>query len=155
MAGRSALSSGPAHPSARSETITRDSVFTRLLLLFTLVPAAELALLIALGQRIGTLPTLAIVLTTGLLGAWLARREGMRTLRAFRATLAAGHVPAEALQHGVAILVGATLLITPGVLTDLLGLLLLLPPTRQIVLRETRRRLERRLWRDPNAIEVR
>ncbi len=130
-------------------------MFTRLLLLFTLVPTAELALLIMIGQRLGVLPTIALILASGLLGAWLARREGTRTWREFRATLQAGRLPGEALLHGLAILVGATLLITPGVVTDLLGIVLLIPPTRAAVIRRVRRVLEERLLRDSRNLEVR
>ncbi len=131
------------------------AVFARLLLLFTLVPALELALLIVIGQRLGVLPTIALILITGLIGAWLARREGSRTWREFRAALATGRVPGDELQQGLAILIGGALLLTPGVFTDLFGLLLLLPPSRQLVMRELRRRLERRLLHDDNRIEVR
>ncbi len=130
-------------------------MFARLLLLFTLVPAVELALLIVIGQHLGVLPTVALILITGLIGAWLARREGARTWREFRASLGAGRVPAEELQQGLAILVGGALLLTPGFVTDLFGLVLLLPPSRQVVLREVRRRLERRLLHDENRLEVR
>ncbi|HEV2132618.1 MAG TPA: FxsA family protein [Longimicrobiaceae bacterium] len=130
-------------------------MFARLLLLFTLVPAVELALLIVIGQRLGVLPTVALILITGLVGAWLARREGSRTWREFRAALSTGRVPGEELQQGLAILIGGALLLTPGVVTDLVGLLLLLPPSRQVVLREVRRRIERRLLQDENRLEVR
>lgn len=129
-------------------------MFAKLLLLFTLVPALELAILLAIGQRIGLLPTLALIASTGLIGAWLARREGVRTWREFRGTVAAGTLPGDTLLQGAAILVGGTLLLTPGVITDLLGILLLLPPTRTALLRVVRRRIERNLLQRHGRIRM-
>ena len=129
-------------------------MFAKLLLLFTLVPALELAILLAIGQRIGLLPTLALIATTGLIGAWLARREGLRTWREFRGTVASGALPGDTLLQGAAILVGGTLLLTPGVVTDLLGILLLLPPTRAALLRAARRRIERNLLQRHGRIRM-
>ena len=103
----------------------------RLLLLFILVPAAELALLIEIGKRIGTLSTLALILVTGVLGAALARRQGLGVLRAAQAEAAAGRLPAASLVDGVIILLAGAVLITPGVLTDLFGFLCLIPISRR------------------------
>lgn len=130
-------------------------MFARLLLLFTLVPIIELALLIWVGQRIGTWPTVGIVLATGLLGAWLARREGVRAWREVRGAVGGGRMPAEAMLQALLILVGGTLLLTPGVLTDLLGFALLLPPSRAGIARIVRRRLEARVMRSTGRIEAR
>lgn len=105
----------------------------RLFLLFTLVPVIELALLIKLGTVIGALPTVAIVLTTGAVGAWLARREGFAVLMQLRDELQKGLPPATKLTEGALVLAGALLLVTPGVLTDVTGLLLLLPPSRRFL----------------------
>lgn len=154
MAGASALSREQATGRMRRTLSPGTIVFTRLLLLFTLVPVLELALLIMIGQRIGVLLTVALILATGLAGAWLARSEGTRTWREFHSTLGAGQLPGTALLHGLAILVGGSLLLTPGVLTDVLGLVLLIPPTRTAVLSRLRRRLEARLMHDPNRVEV-
>lgn len=115
----------------------------RLFLLFVAVPLVELALLIWLGQRIGLWPTIGLVLLTGAAGAALARSQGGGVLRRIRAEMAVGRVPVGALQDGLLILVGAVLLLTPGVLTDLTGIALLLPATRAPI----RRWLERRLHR--------
>jgi UPF0716 protein FxsA len=133
----------------------RLDVFGRLFLLFTLVPILELALLIRVGQWIGTLPTLAIIVTTALIGAWLARREGTRTWRSVQQTLAAGQIPGDALLHGLLVFGGGALLLTPGVLTDLLGLALLAPPSRAAIARSLRRRLERHVMRSTGRIEAR
>ena len=102
----------------------------RLLLLFILIPAVELALLIEIGKRIGTLETLALIVVTGILGAALARRQGLGVLRRARAEAAAGRLPAAALVDGVMILLAGAVLITPGVLTDLFGFLCLIPISR-------------------------
>jgi UPF0716 protein FxsA len=132
-----------------------DHVFGRLLLLFTLVPILELALLIRIGQWIGTWPTIAIILVTGLLGAWLAQHEGARAWKRVRDTVAAGGVPGEALLHGLLIFGGGAMLLTPGVLTDLLGLALMFPPTRLLLVRQVRRRIERQVMRSTGRIEAR
>ncbi len=121
--------------------------FLRLLVLFTLVPLVEIALLVEVGRRLGTLPTLGLVVLTGLVGAWLARREGFGVLRAMREELARGELPATGLIDAVLVLVGGMLLITPGFLTDLVGFALLLAPVRVLVRRCLRRALERALSR--------
>lgn len=121
------------------------SCLARLAFFFIVVPALELVILLRLGQAVGFLPTLGLVLVTGFAGAALARAEGVRVLFRFQAELAAGRMPTQALQDGIAVLVGGALLLTPGVLTDLAGLALLLPPTRRWIQRRLRARLERDL----------
>lgn len=117
----------------------------KLLLLFTVVPVVELYLLITIGQNMGAGPTIALVLGTGLLGAWLARREGSRVLRSWQASLARGEMPKEGVISSVLVLMGGVLLVTPGVITDVTGLVLLLPWTRRLVANAIRKRLEQRL----------
>lgn len=117
----------------------------KLLLLFTVVPVVELYLLITIGQNVGAGPTIALVLGTGLLGAWLARREGSRVLRSWQASLARGEMPKEGVISSVLVLMGGVLLVTPGVITDVTGLVLLLPWTRRLVANAIRKRLEQRL----------
>jgi UPF0716 protein FxsA len=107
--------------------------FARLLLLFTLVPLVELFLLLQIGQYIGLPSTLGLVLLTGVLGAWLARQQGLRTLTRLRGELAAGRMPGETLIDGVLILVAGAVLLTPGLLTDLLGFALLTPAVRTVI----------------------
>ena len=97
----------------------------KLLLLFIVVPALELALLIELGSRLGTAPTLLLLALTGILGALLARRQGLGALRAAQEHMQRGELPAGPIVDGILILVAAVLLITPGLLTDALGFLLL------------------------------
>lgn len=115
----------------------------RLLLLFTVVPMVELYLLLWVSRSIGFAPTVAIVLATGLLGAVLAKAEGLRVYRKWQAALAQGRIPEDGVLGGVLVLVGGVLLVTPGVLTDLIGLALLFPPTRRAIAALVRRRLER------------
>ena len=103
----------------------------RLFLLFTVIPLVELWLLVQIGEVVGLPATLAAVVTTGALGASLAKREGLRTLRAWQDSLARGQLPEEGLASGLLILVGGIFLVTPGVLTDVLGLSMLLPPLRR------------------------
>jgi UPF0716 protein FxsA len=114
-----------------------------LLLLFIVVPALELALLIEVGSRIGTLATLAIIVATGILGATLARQQGVRTIGAIQAELAHGELPARAMVDGVIILVAGALLVTPGILTDAVGFLCLVPAARNAVKRALQKRFER------------
>lgn len=117
----------------------------RLFLLFTIVPLVELAVLIRIGQWLGALPTIALVAVTGLVGAWLARREGSRSWRAVRKELSEGRVPGEQLLHTLLVVVAGALLVTPGVFTDVAGLLVLVRPTRELAVRAARRRLARGL----------
>ena len=117
----------------------------KLFLLFTILPVVELYLLITIGQHMGAGPTIALVLGTGLLGAWLARREGTRVLQSWQGSLARGEMPKEGVISSVLVLVGGVLLVTPGVVTDAMGLVLLLPWTRRLVAAVIRRRLELRL----------
>ncbi len=112
----------------------------RLFLLFTLIPVAELAILIRLGGWLGLGPTLLLVLGTGAAGAWLARREGFRSFRAIQEELAAGRMPGEEMVHGVLILVAGIVLLTPGILTDLAGIVLLIRPFRRVLIARLRDR---------------
>ncbi len=107
-------------------------MFGRLVLLFIFVPLADLALLIKVGAVLHFFPTVALVVTTGILGAGLARRQGLRTLAAINNELASGHVPTGQLIEGLMILLAGAVLITPGFLTDLMGLALLIPPVRRV-----------------------
>lgn len=120
-------------------------MFKYLLLAFTVVPFIELYLLLAIGREVGFWPTVGGVLLTGLIGAWLAKKEGVRVLRRWQESLAQGRMPEEGLMGGVLVLVGGVLLVSPGVLTDVVGLFLLFPPTRKLVAAVVLRRLERRM----------
>jgi UPF0716 protein FxsA len=112
-------------------------------ILFLVVPTVELMLLIEVGKAIGTLATIGLIVGTGVLGATLARHHGLSALSRMRGEMDAGRLPADALVDGMLILVAAALLITPGVLTDAVGFLLLIPLTRMGLKRWLRHRLER------------
>ncbi len=127
-------------------------MFLKLLILFTLVPFIELAILIKLGTLIGLVPTLAIVIFTGLLGAALARSQGFATLSRIQQQLQAGQLPGDSLLDGALILAGALLLVTPGILTDLTGFLCLIPASRNILKRYLRQWL-RKQWHIQTHIE--
>jgi UPF0716 protein FxsA len=120
-------------------------MLARLALLFILVPLLELVLLIELGQVVGLWPTLGLVVATGAAGAALARAQGLRTLFAFQEASAGGRLPAQEIQDGLAILVGGALLLTPGLITDIVGFSLLLPPTRKWIQARLRKALLRRV----------
>jgi UPF0716 protein FxsA len=96
---------------------------------------AEMALLITMGRYFGVLPTIVIVLGGGIAGAWLARWQGLRTAIRARNRLASGVLPTAEMTDGLLIAVAAVLLILPGVLSDILGLALLFPPTRAVLRR--------------------
>ncbi len=115
----------------------------RLILLFTIVPLVELFILIKIGSHIGALNTILLVILTAVLGALLARLEGLRTLQQIQLSLSQGQIPAEEMIDGVLIFVGGVLLLTPGVLTDLFALVLLFPYTRTHFKRWLRRRFDR------------
>jgi UPF0716 protein FxsA len=120
-------------------------VFKYLFLAFTVIPLVELYLLLLIGRHVGALPTVMLVLITGLIGALLARKEGLRVVRRWQQSLARGRMPEEGILGGLLVLVGGVLLVTPGVLTDVVGFLLLLPPSRRWIARRVRRVLERRI----------
>lgn len=105
----------------------------RLFLLFTLIPVVELALLVEIGSRIGVAPTIAVVLTTGAAGAWLARTQGLRALQRLQEAIGRAQFPGEEIFDGVLILGGGLLLLTPGFLTDVMGLCALVPGTRHLL----------------------
>lgn len=112
----------------------------RLLLAFTLVPLAELWLLLRIGSVLGGPWTLALVVITGIAGATLARREGARAWSAVHTELSAGKLPGRELIEALLVLVAGIVLVTPGVLTDVAGLALLSRPIRSAVVRGLERR---------------
>ena len=116
----------------------------RLLLLFTIVPVVEVALLIKIGQAIDWGPTVALVIVTGVAGAALARREGLRTLGKIQSELTAGRSPSDAMIDALLIVVAGVVLVTPGVLTDGIGLALLIPPIRGAVRNRIKRYFQAR-----------
>lgn len=106
-------------------------MFWKLLVLFTLVPLVELALLIKLGGYIGIIPTIAIVAGTGVIGVSLARSQGLELISRVKNQVNSGRVPSDQLLEGVFILIGGAMLLTPGLITDTSGFLLILPFSRK------------------------
>jgi UPF0716 protein FxsA len=120
-------------------------MFIYLLVLFTAVPIVELALLIRIGRAISVGPTIALVLLTGVVGAALARHQGIRTLGRIQSELAAGKMPTGPMVDGLLILAAGLLLVTPGVLTDGVGFALLIPPVRRLLRRRISNYFARRV----------
>jgi UPF0716 protein FxsA len=104
-----------------------------LVVLFLLVPLAELFVIIQVGQAFGALNTIGLLILISAIGAWLVKREGMGVWRRFQRQVEAGAVPGKEIADGVMILFAGALLMTPGFLSDLLGIALLLPPVRAVV----------------------
>ena len=116
-----------------------------LVLALVVVPLVEVYVLVQVGQQLGALPTVLLPLLMSLVGAYLLRREGAKTWRAFRAALGTGRVPAREVADGALVVFGGALLLTPGFATDLFGLACVLPPTRAVLRRLLTRFVTRRL----------
>ena len=118
----------------------------RLAMLFILLPLVELALLMFISAQFESrLFTLALVILTGIVGAWLARREGLSCYRRVQQQMAQGQLPADSLVDGLMILVAGALLVTPGIITDAVGFALLVPRFRQMVRRRIVERIRARV----------
>ena len=115
-----------------------------LALVFLLVPLAELYVIIQVGQAVGALNTIGLLILISAVGAWLAKREGMGVWKRFQRQVESGSVPGKEIADGVMILFAAALLMTPGFLTDLLAISLLLPPVRAAIRAVVLRRAARR-----------
>jgi UPF0716 protein FxsA len=116
-----------------------------LFLLFIVVPLAELYVIIQVGQAIGVLPTIALLLLDSILGSVLMRSQGRRAWQRFTEAVQAGRPPAREVLDGALVLLGGAFLLTPGFLSDILGVLLLLPPTRAVFRRLLARRFLQRM----------
>ena len=104
-----------------------------LALLFLVVPLLELYVIIQVGQTIGAVNVILLLLAMSILGGWLMKREGMGVLRRFQAQVQRGEIPATEIVNGFLILFGGALMLTPGFLSDVVGMALLLPPVRAVV----------------------
>ena len=116
-----------------------------LAVVFLVVPILELAVIIQVGQSLGVLPTIGLLLLVSALGAWLVKREGIGVWRRFNNQVRSGIVPTREIADGVMILFAGALLLTPGFLSDLLGLLLLTPPVRAVLRGAAMARVSRRM----------
>lgn len=108
-------------------------MFFRLFLIFLIVPVVEIYLIIKVGQVIGGVATVSVLLAMSLLGAWLIRHQGGRVLGQIREELAQGRLPAAQLLDGALIFIGGVLLTTPGFFTDFLGIFFLIPASRRVI----------------------
>lgn len=115
-----------------------------LVVLFIALPIAEIYVIVKVGEAIGILPTLALLIVDAVLGWWLLRQQGRTAWRRFNAAIAEGRFPGREVADGLMVTVGGTLLLTPGFITDVFGFLLLLPPTRALVRSGLFRYLRRR-----------
>ncbi len=116
-----------------------------LVLLFIVVPIAELAVIIQVGQSLGVFPTLLLLVAVSIGGAALVRVQGLVTIGRARQRLAAGQMPEDEMVAGIAIVIAGALMLTPGFITDAVGLALLIPPIRQILVALVRRRFKGRI----------
>ncbi len=130
----------------------RGGLTAVLVVALLVVPTLEIAVIVAVGRAIGGWPTLALLVVESALGAWLVRREGSRAWRALSQALSSGRMPAGELSDAALVLVGGTLLLTPGFLTDVVGFMFVLPMTRPLARRGLTRVLERRLLRPGSPI---
>ncbi len=121
-------------------------MFFKLFLIFTLLPVAELAILIKVGAIIGTLNTVLLVIGTALSGAFLVRMEGINVIYRFQQNLRDGVFPSEEIFDGALLLVAGAVLVTPGFMTDILGLLLVLPPSRTVIKELIRRYVDKNIF---------
>lgn len=120
-----------------------DAMFRWLLLFILIVPALEIGVLIWAGNWIGPIWVILLIILTGVLGAWLAKKQGLETIRNFQQSVQYGQMPQDTLLDGACILVGGAVLLTPGFITDAIGFLLLFPVTRLPIKRFLRNTIEK------------
>src|SRR3954471_6466181 len=124
-----------------SQSTLSGPVLPLLFVLFILVPIVEIWVIIQVGEAIGVLPTIGLLILDSIIGAWLMRSQGRIVWRRFNEALASGRVPAREVLDGTLVIFGGALQLAPGFVTDAFGLFLVLPPTRAIVRRILVRRL--------------
>lgn len=123
-----------------------------ILLLIIIVPVAEISVLLLSGNLIGIWPTVALILLTGISGAYLAKKQGLETIRKAQEQIKYGQVPGEAIVDGICILTGGVLLLTPGFITDVTGFLLLAPPTKSFFKKLIIKGFHK--WMDKNTVTI-
>lgn len=116
-----------------------------LILVFLLLPIAEIWLIGIVGHALGFWPTLWLLIASGAFGAWMAKREGLRVIGEWQSALAEQRLPESGVLEGVLVLAGGVMMVAPGFLTDVAGLLLMIPPTRRLAARWLRRWFESRV----------
>ena len=129
-------------------------MFFKLFLLFTIIPIAELYLLIKIGSIIGAFNTVLVIFVTATVGAYLAKSQGFMIFTRIQQAMSEGRIPADELLHGLVILLGGFTLLTPGFITDFIGLSMLVPPIRtfyiQIAKQIIRNKIDTGDWRISN-----
>jgi UPF0716 protein FxsA len=115
--------------------VRRNVPLAIIVALFVIVPIVEIYVIIQVGQAIGAIPTLLLLIVESLIGAWLVKREGRRAWQALRETIQTGQLPGKELADAALILIGGTLLLTPGFVTDVVGFFFVLPFTRPLARR--------------------
>ena len=127
----------------------------KLFLAFTLIPLVEIYLLIKLGQNFGAITSILLVIFTGILGAYLARMEGLRTLFRIQETMGEGRMPGEELLDALLIAIAGLVLITPGFITDVVGFLMLFPFTRMLAKNWLKKRMKAKsAFRDDDDVII-
>ena len=126
-------------------TVRRRRLSWLLLLAFLVVPVIEIYVLIQVGQVIGALPTILLLIADSIFGAWLMKREGARAWAALREAIAGGRMPHRELADGVLVVLAGALMLSPGFVTDVFGVLLILPFTRPLFRRLLAALVQRRL----------
>ena len=139
------------HPAAPRRTRRRGWVRPVLALAFVVIPLAEIWAILQVGQLVGPWWTIVLLVLDSMVGAWLIKREGGRAWRALREALQGGRMPAREIADGALILIGGTLMLSPGFLLDAVGILLILPFTRPVARRLLTTVVERRLVVVPAA----
>ncbi len=115
------------------------------ILLFTILPLLELWLLLTIGSELGIAFTVGLVLVTGVIGGWLARREGLDAVKKIQSDMEQARIPKSPLLDGLLILVGAAFLLTPGLITDTLGFSLLIPSIRNVIKEKLKKYFKNRI----------
>ncbi len=125
-----------------------------LVLLFVVLPLVDLFLLLEIGTWLGSPATVALTVLTGVVGAWLVRREGRRVWLAWRNAINGMTVPEHGLVEAALVLLGGVLLVTPGVMTDVVGIVFILPWSRRWIARHVRAAIDRRLAHEALRVAV-
>jgi UPF0716 protein FxsA len=120
-------------------------MFLKLFSLFLIIPLVEVYLLVKIGGIIGALNTVLIILITATLGAYLTKSQGFRVLRQIQDATRQGYMPGNELLHGFFVLIGGFALLTPGFLTDAIGLSMLIPPIREIYVKLAKEMIRKKI----------